>query len=289
MHVSRGRLSAGRYRIGYWAWELPDLPEDWAAVIPLFHEIWAPSAFVADAIRRRAPAAVMVRVVPHPLPDMSGAVAVADKARFGMPSTGIAFLSMYDTRSSAARKNPAGAIRAFQLAFRPDDAGVSLLVKVNAPDETTACMEELDGMIAGWPNIRLFHDTLTDAGADQLIASSDAFISLHRSEGFGLSIAQAMAAGRPVITTAWSGNVDFTGEGAMLVPCTLVPVRDPTGRYDISGQVWAEPDLAHAANHLRELARAPGLAATLGSAARATVADRLPTRYDLGAARRWLR
>src|SRR5262249_43192734 len=148
-----------------------------------------------------------------------------------------------DVHSSATRKNPMGTIGAFQRAFAPDRTDVALLVKIVDADHSAGCVEDLEAAIAGWPNIRLISDMLSDAEADMLIASADAFVSLPRAEGFGLSIAQAMALARPVIVTAWSGNMDFCDRGAALVPFRLVPVDDPTGVYVAPGQVWADPDL----------------------------------------------
>src|SRR5207344_1688789 len=100
-------------------------------------------------------------------------------------------------------KNPMGAVRAFQAAFAPNRGEVRLLVKVVAPDGETPDLAALRAVTAEWPNIQLIVERLTDAETSALIASADAFVSLHRSEGFGLSIAEAMALGRPVIVTNW--------------------------------------------------------------------------------------
>ena len=280
-------LAKDRYRIGYWAWELPELPRDWVPAIALFHELWAPSQFVADAIEKsRGEADVLIRVVPHPLPDMTAAQ--RDRTRFGLDEEVFAFLCMYDVRSTAARKNPMGAVMAFQMAFSPDDQSVCLIVKVNSTDPDPDCLNPLHQQIQGWFNIQLIVESLSDADADTLIASADVFDSLHRSEGFGLSIAQAMTLGRAVIATGWSGNVDFTEGGIISVPYNLTPAEDPSGRYDLPGQVWAEPDLAAAAKAMAALASDPALTAALGRNGYDLVRKKLPRQFEIGHLKPWL-
>lgn len=280
-------LAKDRYRIGYWAWELPELPEDWVPAIALFHELWAPSQFVADAIEKsRGEADVLIRVVPHPLPDMRAAR--RDRARFGIDDEVFAFLCMYDVRSTAARKNPMGAVKAFQMAFTPADQSVCLIVKVNSTDPDPDCLNPLHQQIQGWSNIQVIVESLSDADSDTLIASADVFVSLHRSEGFGLSIAQAMTLGRAVIATGWSGNIDFTEGGIISVPYELVPVQDSSGRYDLPGQVWAEPDLAAAAKAMAGLAIDPALTAALGRNGYDLVRQKLPRQFEMGHLKPWL-
>jgi glycosyltransferase involved in cell wall biosynthesis len=278
--VMQSGLAEGRYRIGYWAWELPDLPADWAKVAPLFHELWAPSEFVADAIRRgTARWGIPVKVVPHPLPEVTDVV--SRRTKFAVPDGAFAFLSMYDVRSTAARKNPMGAIEAFQKAFAPDRWDVVLLVKVVAAHESISCLNDLKRRCAGWDNIQIIEEHLSDADADALIASADVFVSLHRSEGFGLSIAQAMAMGRTALVTDWSGNVDFAQAGVVRISYLLVPVNDPSGRYHMKDQVWAEPDLDVAVKAMVELADTPGRSEALGRTAKAQVGRVLPTAFSL--------
>ncbi len=278
------------YRIGYWAWELPNIPPDWAEVAPLFHEIWAPSRFVLEGLQRAlADSGVTLRHVPHPLPAVADVR--PDRARYGLADDVFAFLCMYDVHSSATRKNPMGAVSAFQRAFEPGRKDVVLLVKVVAAAESTSCLDDLIAVTAGWPNIRLLTDMLNDDDANRLICSADAFVSLHRAEGFGLSIAQAMAMGRPVIVTAWSGNMDYCGEGADLVGYSLIPVSDPHGvyrPYEAPGQVWAEPDLEGAARAMRRFAADPAQARKLGETARRHIERVLPKGYDIAPLRPWI-
>lgn len=268
-----------RYRIGFWAWELAELPPDWIEAVPLFHEIWAGSPFVAEAVAKAAEGTdVKVRMIPYPLPEM--AEARPDRERFGWRPGELAVLCMFDVNSTAARKNPMGAVDAFQRAFRPEDATVRLMVKANARGGDPALVPAvLRDKIAGWPNITLLIAELSDADADNLLASADVFVSLHRSEGFGLSIAQSMVLGRAVVATAWSGNADFQKGGVVEVPFELVQARDPSGRYEVAGQVWAEPDVDFAAEALRRFADDRGLVREWGERGREVIGTRLPQLY----------
>lgn len=285
--IFRSENPRNSYRIGYWAWELPELPPQWAQIAKLFHEIWAPSRFIADALTQAtADMGIPIKVALHPHPNLSDVR--PDRRRFGIPDGVFAFLCMYDVHSSATRKNPMGAVQAFQAAFEPDRKDALLIVKVVAAGDSKGCLDDLRRAVAGWPNIRIMTEMLTDGVANSLIASADAYVSLHRSEGFGLSIAQAMALGRPVIVTAWSGNMDFCDQGALLIPAKLIPVVDPTGVYDETGQVWADPDIAEAAKAMKRLADDPQAGQALGEVARRHLRERLPTGYELDHLRPWL-
>lgn len=285
--LTRSTAAHASYRIGYWAWELPNLPRTWADAAALYHEVWAPSVFVANAIRRATQGLdVQVRCVPHPLPDASGVD--ADRDAFGLPQEPFVFLCMFDVLSSITRKNPMGAVDAFQIAFSPDRSDVLLCIKVVCDPARPAALADLYSRIEGWPNIRLLTDRLTDAQSDQLIASADCFVSLHRSEGFGLSIAQAMAFGRAVIVTGWSGNMDFCDAHAICVGYHLTSVLDPTGIYDAEDQVWAEPDLEQAAQAMQALAGDRDAARQRGLAGKSHIAARLPRVYPTAHLAPWL-
>jgi glycosyltransferase involved in cell wall biosynthesis len=273
MAAGNPRIWAERYRIGYWAYELETLPADWRPAIRVFHEIWAPSQFVADAIiKARGPVGPIVRVVPHPLPNLAGVN--IDRERFRLTEA-FTFLTMFDTRSTAARKNPLGAIKAFQLAFTPHSRGVSLLVKVVEAGGDKAGSLQLDKQIAGWPNIVVMTDHLSDDETLGLIASVDCVVTLFRSEGFGLTVAEAMILGTPVIATGWSGPTEFSKGAAIHVPYRLVPVVDASGRYAKSGQLWAEPDLDKAAEAMRAVFGDKAARSLLVATARQLARERL--------------
>lgn len=248
IRLQRGWWRA-KYRIGYWAWELPRAPARWLRASRLFHEIWTPSAFVAEALEG---AKCPVRVMPHPVPDLGDIR--PDRARFGLEPDGVYALCMADLRSSAERKNPFGAIAAYCAAYPEPAPGRGLLVKLVASGWSEAAMARLEAAAQGRPDIRILRDELSDAETMALIAGCDVFVSLHRAEGLGLGLAEAMSLGRATVATAWSGNMEFMrGLEAALVPCRLIPVDDPYGVYPSAGQRWADPDIGAAGDRLRHL------------------------------------
>ena len=235
-------VAAKAYRIGYWAWELPDPPQDWRNCDETIDEIWTPSRFSRDSLSRlfRKP----VEVVAHHLP--AGARRERDRER---PFT---VLAMADTRSSLARKNPAGAVQAFARAFTEGTAA-KLLLKLTGPEDAVNTFVASLGHLAQRRDVEILRGHLDDEGLSALYARADVLLSLHRAEGFGLPMLEALARGIPVVATAWSGNTDFTGSrNSVEVPYRLVPVEDSAAIYN--GSNWAEPDLDAAAAGLRRLA-----------------------------------
>jgi GT2 family glycosyltransferase/glycosyltransferase involved in cell wall biosynthesis len=256
----------GHYRIGYWAWELPELPADWEKAFVHFDEIWVPSHFVQEAVAMRSP--IPVVRMPHAVE--VEADATLDRASFGLPEDGFLFLAMFDTYSRPERKNPFGALRAFQKAFAPEDMSARLVLKVNNP--TPDAMRRLREAIGAHRNILLLDKVYSRAQVNALIACCDCYVSLHRSEGFGFGPAEAMALGKAVMATAWSGNVDYMRPGNSIgIDYTLVTLPEDYGPYK-KGQTWAEPDEAHATRAMQQLVADPALSRRLGENARATIA-----------------
>ena len=250
-------------RYGYWAWELPRAPADWLADARLVDEIWAPSRYTAGAFEGVRPP---VRVVPHPLflEDYEGVAPAPRAAAFQA-------VTLFDFNSSAARKNPEGAIAAFRRAFGEDPA-CELVIKTQNGGAHPAALAALR-RLAG-PTVRIVDAVWPYAEVKRLIAGADVLISLHRAEGFGLTMAEAMALGTPALATAATGNLDFMDESCgLMVPWTPTTVADPQGIY--RGQAWAEPDIEAAAEGLRRLRADPALGARLAEAGRRRVAERL--------------
>jgi len=268
-------LVHGRRIVGYWAWELPVVPEEgWRTGLRFVHEIWAMSSFCADALRRFAPART-VRVVPPPLALAPPAPAPLDRAAFGLPADRLVVLVSFNLASSFERKNPLAAVAAFRAAFA-DRADALLLLKIGNPHHFPEDFARLQTAIAGAPNIRIETRTMPAADSQALTACADIVLSLHRSEGFGLVPAEAMLLGRAVVATGWSGNMDFMDEAsAALVAPRLVPARDPRGVFRAPGAVWADPDPVEAAAHLRRLAGDRAARAELGEHGRAMAQRRL--------------
>ncbi len=255
-----------RMVIGYWAWELESVPDHWRDATSGVQEIWTPSRFSAAALRRTVQ--VAVRVVPHPVVPRQIA---ANRTQLGLPEDTCIFLCFANLHSNLARKNPLAALQAYACAFPIQRLDVLLMIKLDGEDVAPAMAAELRRLATVCPcPVRFVTGTLEQATRDTLIASADVLVSLHRSEGFGLTMAEAMALGVPVIATAWSGNLDFTLPGqAALVPAALVPVSDPQGFY-AQDLHWAEPNIDEAASWFRRLAESPALRREMAAASART-------------------
>lgn len=257
----------GRYRIGYWAYELSRVPADWVRAAQAFHEIWTPSHFVADALKASG-ITTPLRVMPHPVA-LGESAATPDCVAFNIPEDAFAVLAMGDLQSSAARKNLAGAIAIYLRAF-PAPGPHRLIVKVR--EDTPAFLAHARTLAGNRPDVTFITGDLPSHDLRRLIASSSVVLSPHRAEGFGLPLAEAFLAGVPALATGWSGNLDFmAGLPELLIASTPVPVRDPYGVYRAPGLVWAEPDIDDAANKLRTLAASPTLSRDLAARGRAAI------------------
>lgn len=274
LRLPRGWASSRRL-IGYWAWELPVTPLAWRRLARFVHELWVPSRFTAAALAPLLPG--RIRIVPHPVGALPPCPAPRGRADFGLPENALVVLVSFSIASSFVRKNPLAAIAAFQTAFgtRPDRI---LVLKITDPDHAPDDMRILAERVAGADNIRLETRSLPRAENHALTRCADIVLSLHRSEGFGLVPAEAMALGRPVIATDWSATSEFLdAECGVPIPCTLIPARDPRGIYELPGAVWAEPSIPAAAAALTQLAEQPERRAALGAAAARAAASRLGT------------
>jgi GT2 family glycosyltransferase len=259
-------------------WELTVLPPRWTAVLREMDVILAPTLFILETLTNALPN----KTVLHFPQAVSVPESVQpDRSRFGLPPDHVVFLNAFDMGSDIQRKNPWGAIRAFQMAF-PGNVPVALVIKVNNPSLLAIHarpMAELRAAAASDPRIRLIEAPLSHLETLTLFASCDVIVSLHRSEGLGLVPMEGMALGRPVILTAWSGVLDFANDGnACLVPFDLVPIVATIPEYQylapLPGAVWAEPRLADAARWMQTLFNDPALRARIGRQAAADMAAR---------------
>ncbi|APU12164.1 MULTISPECIES: FkbM family methyltransferase [Actinoalloteichus] len=250
-----------RYRIGLWAWELEDFPESLHASFGMVDEIWTVSDFCREAIARHSP--VPVHTIPVPVRD-TGAPIRRDREE-GEP---VRFLFAFDFNSVGERKNPWGLVTAFQRAF-PDRQDVRLTIKAINGALHPEAAERLRSLAGADARIDLLERYLSVAELRALYADSDCYVSLHRSEGFGLTVAEAMMLELPTISTDYSSTTEFmTAETGWPIPFTTVPVGERCEPYHASA-IWAEPDLDAAAEAMREVVDDPEEARRRGVAARA--------------------
>lgn len=257
--IPRVRLRMGqnfwdkRYQIAHFAWELPEFPKEWSTVCSYFDEIWTPSSFCSDAIARQTD--VPVYTMPFCIhPEISQP---RDRAYFRLPEDRFLYLSMFDVNSVMERKNPMGAIRAYCLAFPEVTGRTGLVVKINNFTRLGETDDELYRLIQSRSDIFLIDEVLSRNDLNALIRTCNCFVSLHRSEGFGLVLAEAMYLGRPVVATNWSSNTDFmTAENSCPVDYRLVTLEQDYTVYR-RGQQWAEAEEQHCATYLRRLYEEP--------------------------------
>jgi len=252
----------GVKRVAYWYWELEELPAAWHDAMQWPDEVWAPTAFLAEAYRK----VVTVPVVPM-LPGVElPPFAKQSRDRFGLPEGRFLFLFTFDMNSMIARKNPHAVLAAFRQAFAPTDAA-HLVLKVsrgfNRPDE----LATLQAAAAG-ANVTILNAILTRDDTLALLDLADCYASLHRAEGLGLGLAESMLLGKPVIATNYSGNTDFmTPDTAYLVDYDLVPVGPGVDPYPPEA-LWAEARVEHAARLMRQIYDDPAAAKATGERGR---------------------
>ncbi len=268
---------AGKYNIAYFAWELPEFPDAWVPSLDYYDEVWCPSDFTTAAIALKSP--VPVLTMPHAIGfAMPGGTRAELRRKFALPAEAFLFLTLFDLNSYSARKNPRAVIDAFRQAGLPSAAlakeGAALVVKVQNVAGNEADFAALQASVRDLPGTILITDTLPRADIYALEAACDCFVSLHRSEGFGLAVAECMFLAKPVISTDWSATAEFvTRENGCPVRAPLVTLEQSHGPY-AKGSTWADPDAAHAAEHMRRLFDDRALAAKLGTAARETIVAR---------------
>ncbi len=243
---------------GFWAWEMATAPPSWRGAERLVHAVWAPSAFTAGAFRRLS-LVKPIRAAGYPL--IAPHVRDKDITRWRQRADAAGpehflVVAAADVRSSLTRKNIAGVVSAFQRAF--PDAHARLVIKLTgggaAPVTDPAALGLMPVQAPRDPRIQLVAREGDHREAAALWAAADVVFSPHRGEGFGLTLAEALLLGTPVIMTGWSGNAEFAAcPGAVTLPARFTPVEDAHNVYAEGGQVWAEPDLDAGAEALRRV------------------------------------
>jgi glycosyltransferase involved in cell wall biosynthesis len=241
-------LNSGTFNIGGWHWELPEWPSDLASVTDAVNEIWVYTDFVYNAFKKHSAVPILKMPLAVQIPVHTG----RNRAKFELPVDPFLFLLMFDGNSWLTRKNPIAAVRAFKRAF-VGNRHVGLVIKAISLDRSSEGWKEVEAEINGDERVTVIDETLDRSALTDLTVSCDAYVSLHRSEGFGRIIAEAMLLGIPTVTTNFSGNTEFcTPETSYLVNGPLVNLK--RGDYLFAeGQHWCDPDIDEAALQMRRL------------------------------------
>lgn len=257
-----------RYNIGFWLWELEEFPDEW---IPCFHgldEVWTPSEFISNSIRKKTDLPVIT--IPYHV-----SVHVDKeyfRSDFALPKDKFLFLMMYDRTSMTERKNPSAVLEAYKTAFSKQDQ-TGLVIKIN--NCTTEEVDALKAELENYHNIYFITEVMDRNHVNSLIKCVDVVVSLHRAEGFGLVLAEAMLLGTPSIATNWSSNTEFmTKETACLVDYKLVELKEDMGLFK-KGNHWAEPDVEQAAFYMKELYEKPEFYQKMSNQAKFHIENRL--------------
>ena len=238
----------GRYNIGFWLWELEHIPASWLKYLPMLDEIWTPSEYISRNIRRVTD--LPVYTVPYPVD--AEADEKYDRRYFHLPQDRFLFLVMYDSNSTMERKNPIGAIKAYRAAFRDREENTGLVIKINNPSKRD--VDRLKKELKGLKHVYIITKTLDKTEVNSLINDVDVMVSLHRAEGFGLVMAEAMLLKTPCIATDYSSNTEFMDrKSACMVDWRYTTVKKDAFPYK-KGEKWAEPNLNTAARYMRKLA-----------------------------------
>ena len=234
-----------KYNIGFWAWELSAFPPEWQPAFNHFHEIWTYSNHCAEAISAVSPIPV-IKI----MPSISLAQSALEREALNLPKHKFIFLFVFDFSSRIERKNPLAVIQAFKQAFGEDDR-VLLVVKSSNSKNFPEALASLNSAIVNHSNIKHLNGYLSKEKINGLLYNCDCYVSLHRCEGFGLTMAEAMFYGKPVIATGYSSNTEFMNVGnSFCVKYKLIPIEQDCGPYK-KGNVWAAADVEHAANLMR--------------------------------------
>jgi len=262
-------LGASRKRVAHWVWELSELHPAWRGYGALFDEIWAPTAFVRDAVARSYHCPV--HVVPYPV-SVNAPTPTRFRERFGIAPDEFVMCTMFDASSFVERKNPLPLFKALQT-LRRRGVPARLIVKVTHP-HLLADYLTLKGFDAGdIEGLSLFSESLDHGSVLGLIDESDCLVSTHRSEGFGLTVAEALMLGKPVVATDYAGTRDFlTEQTGFPVPHGMVAIESDLGPYR-AGCLWADIDQGALVERLLEVAGDPVAARARGARGRQFVID----------------
>lgn len=261
---------SNKYNIGYWAWELDNFPTDFQNYIDMLDEIWVPSNFCVNAISKVSTKPVLRFMHSIAIPEIN-----YTREDFSLPKNKLIYLTIFDYHSTVARKNPYATINAFKQAFGDNSEQAILVIKTSLGEDFPEIKKELRDFVKSDTSILIIEEVLPREKLYGLMQVADVYISLHRSEGFGLTMAEAMALKKPVIATDFSANTEFmSSEDSFLIPYTLIPTAN-NYLYPGLGNTWADADVETASSIMKQLAENPELRNKIGKNAQRTIEQQL--------------
>jgi glycosyltransferase involved in cell wall biosynthesis len=254
VYLERGRaLFIGRYTIAYWPWELHVWPAKWVHCFSLADEVWASSKHIARAACEANDARVLVMPMAVAL-NATRFDRLESRKKFSLPQHSTLFVFSFDGNSYTRRKNPAGIVKAFTKAFPTGEEATSLIIKCMRPDNENKEWRQILEVASRDSRLIVIDEMLSKEDVMELYGCCDCFVSLHRAEGFGRGIAEALSLNLDVIATGYGGNVEFCeAVDASLVGYELVRLA-PDEYVEAENNYWAEPDLEAAADAMRLVA-----------------------------------
>ena len=270
-------LTDDRLNVAIIWWELTVIPKAWVAALELFDVVVAMSPFIRATLEEHLSNVIIIPAI-HPYSLPTGIAACRE--RFGLQDDVVLFATSFEPLSDTERKNPFAAIEAFQCAFGKDDP-VNLIVKLHNAESLDSligpAVSKLNAACAGDNRIRIINETFSHRDVLSLYASCDVFVSLHRSEGLGFGLMEAMALGKPVIATGWSGNLAYMDHtNSALVSYNLIPAHGTLAAYttELQGEapIWADPKISDAIAWMQKLANDADYRIALGQNASAAMA-----------------
>ncbi|OYU87891.1 MAG: hypothetical protein CFE29_20935 [Bradyrhizobiaceae bacterium PARB1] len=268
-HTGQAFLGAARKRVAHWVWELSEFQQRWARYTPPLDEVWVPSAFVRDAIA--GPLACPVQVVPYPV-SVSAPAPTRFRERFEISPDEFVMCTMFDASSFVERKNPLPLFKALQT-LRARGVPARLIVKVTHPHLLADYFKSKGFDASDIEALTIFNESLDHASVLGLINESDCLVSTHRSEGFGLTVAEALMLGKPVVATDYAGTRDFLTEATGFpVPHGMVAIESDLGPYR-AGCLWADIDQGALIERLLEVAGNLAMARARGARGRQFILD----------------